>query len=124
MNKQSLLLITAFVFTISLTATAQTLFTYGTKSASKDEFLKAFNKNPDTTGSRAQKLQEYLDLYTNFRLKLQAAYDEKLNTDARLKMEADDFRSQLTENFINNKANINELVHEAFVRSQKDILLQ
>lgn len=124
MNKKNLLLIFSIALVFSQGTSAQTLFTYGTKTATKDEFLKAFNKNPDTTGSRSQKIAEYLDMYVNFRLKLQAAYDEKLNADSRLKMEADDFKSQLTENFINNKANINELVHEAFVRSQKDILLQ
>ncbi len=125
MNKLCTPLLAVCIMATTYSVNAQqVLFTYGTKSATKDEFLKAFNKNPDTTGSREQKIQEYLDMYTNFRLKLQAAYDEKLNTDARLKMEADDFKAQLTENFINNKANINELVHEAFVRSQKDVLVQ
>lgn len=102
---------------------AQTLFTYGTKAVSKDEFLKAFNKNPDTTGGRTQKLNEYLDMYINFRLKIQAAYDEKLNNDGEYKSESENFKGQLAENNINEQANINQLIHEAFVRSQKDILL-
>ena len=102
---------------------AQNLFTYGKYNVSKDDFLKAYNKNPDTTGSRADKLKEYLDMYINFRLKLQAAYDEKLNTDESLKAEADNFKNQLTENFINEQANLTSLIKEAFNRSQKDILL-
>ncbi|HRH60649.1 MAG TPA: peptidylprolyl isomerase, partial [Chitinophagaceae bacterium] len=104
-------------------AYSQTLFTVGAKAIDKAEFLKAFNKNPDTTGSRAEKIKQYLDLYVNFKLKLQAAYDEKLNTDANLKYEADNFRDQLVDNIINEQANINGLIHEAFERSQKDILL-
>lgn len=103
---------------------AQTLFTYGTHSVSKNEFLKAFNKNPDTSGDKQQKLQEYLDLYINFRLKLQAAYDEKANTRSELVSDAEGFKNQLAENYINREANLNQLIHEAFVRSQKDILLQ
>jgi hypothetical protein len=40
-------------------ARTQTLFTYGTNTVSKDEFLKAFNKNPDTTGdNKSQKMKE------------------------------------------------------------------
>lgn len=109
---------------IIFSSSAQTLFTYGTHAVSKDEFLQAYYKNPDTTGNKAEKLRQYLDLYINFRLKLQAAYDEKANTNADLNAEAENFKAQLAENFINQQADISKLVHEAFLRSGKDILLQ
>ncbi len=119
---------TVLFFIVLITATnfaqAQTLFTYGTHAVSKDEFLQAYNKNPDTTGDKKEKLKQYLDLYVNFRLKLQAAYDEKANTNADLKTEAENFKAQITENFINQQADVNQLMHEAFFRSQKDILVQ
>lgn len=121
-KKIPLLIFTALSF--SIISYSQTLFTYGTKAVGKEEFLKAFNKNPDTSGgSRAEKIKQYLDLYVNFKLKLQAAGDEKLSSDANYKFEADNFRTQLTENYINEQANINGLIKEAFERSQKDILL-
>lgn len=109
---------------LTLLVKAQTLFTYGTHAVSKDEFLQAYNKNPDTTGNRSEKLRQYLDLYTNFKLKLQAAYDEKADKNASLKAEAENFKNQLTDNLINHQADINQLMHEAFLRSQKDILVQ
>lgn len=109
---------------VALNSAAQTLFTYGTHAVSKSEFLEAYNKNPDTTGNKQQKMRDYLDLYINFRLKLQAAYDEKANANANLKSDYENFRTQLTDNFINQQADINQLLHEAFVHSQKDILLQ
>ncbi|MBG9375985.1 peptidylprolyl isomerase [Panacibacter sp. DH6] len=120
-HKLPLLLLTALA--VSAAGYSQTLFTYGAKTVSKDEFIKAFNKNPDTTGDRSEKLKQYLDLYVNFKLKLQAATDEKLSNDPAYKAEADNFRTQLTENYINEQADINGLVKEAFLRSQKDILL-
>ena len=102
---------------------SQALFTYGTKSVNKDEFLKAFNKNPDTTGSRTEKIKQYLDMYINFKLKIQAAKDEKLNLGETYQSESENFRSQLTDNYINEQADINALVDQAFNRSQKDIML-
>src|SRR5262245_16618602 len=86
---------------LSNKSNAQTLFTYGTKAVGKPEFLKAFNKNPDTTGDRNEKIKQYLDLYINFKLKLQAATDEKLQNVPEFKSEADNFRAQLTDNYIN-----------------------
>src|SRR3954454_20744302 len=113
----------AAVLLFCLAAHTQTLFTYGTKAVSTDEFLKAFNKNPDTTGSKSEKMKEYLDMYINFKLKIQAARDEKLNEGDTYKSEAENFKNQLAENYINEQANINGLIQEAFKRSQKDILL-
>ena len=104
-------------------AYSQTLFTYGTKTIGKDEFLKAFNKNPDTVGNNSDNLRQYFDLYVNFKLKIQAAYDEKMDKTESYKTDAENFRNRLTDNFINEQANMNLLVHEAFVRSQKDIEL-
>lgn len=121
--KTKILLLVCFL-TMGHIVQAQTLFTYGNHAVSKDEFLEAYNKNPDTTGNRAEKLKEYLDLYVNFRLKLQAAYDEKADANGDLKAESENFRAQLAESFINKQADINGLIHEAFLRSQKDILLQ
>ena len=114
-------LLAAMLFCSS--AFSQTLFTYGTKAVTKDEFLKAFNKNPDTTGSRTDKLKEYLNMYVNFKLKIQAAKDEKLNTDQMYREEGVNFKNQLAENYINEQANINGLIKEAYERSQKDILI-
>ncbi len=103
---------------------SQTLFTYGGKAVSKNEFLKAFDKNPsaDTT-SRKKLLKSYLDLYIKYKLKVQAALDEKLNETDEYKSEADNFKMDLAETAINNEANMNSLVREAFSRSQKDVEL-
>jgi peptidyl-prolyl cis-trans isomerase SurA len=127
-NKKSHMKTKLLVFFVLLatlhSAKTQTLFTYGTHPVSKQEFLEAYNKNPDTTGNRQQKLKDYLDLYINFRLKLQAAYDERVNNNSELKSEADNFKAQLADNFINQQADISQLMHEAFLHSQKDILVK
>lgn len=123
MHCKQLLLTIAAAATIGTSACAQTLFTCNGKPVTKQEFLTAFNKNPDTAGNRAEKLTEYLNMYINFKLKLAQAYTEKLDAKEEFKEEAVNFKKQIAENYINEQANISQLIHEAFVRSQKDILL-
>ena len=41
-----------------------------------------------------RKVKQYLDLYVNFKLKLQAATDEKLQTAPEFKAEADNFKKR------------------------------
>lgn len=118
MKKILLFSVAALCFSI---ADAQTLFTYGDKEVSKDEFEKAFEKNPSADTNRKSALQEYLNLYVNFKLKVQAAYDEKLNESEDYKSEADNFQKQLSDNAINEEANIDHLVSEAYERSKKDL---
>jgi len=101
----------------------QNIFTYGKQAVSKDEFVKAFDKNPNLTGDRKKALQEYLDLYINFKLKVQAAYDADLDKDATQQYELQNFRNQVADNIINEEANVKELVKQAFERSRKEIHL-
>src|SRR4051812_18304171 len=121
MNK----LVLAGLFAILATGSfAQSLFTIGKVAVSKDEFLRAFNKNPVTGTERRKALKEYLELYINFRLKVQAAYDAGLDKDPNQQFELENFKKQLADNIINNEANVKELVKEAFERGQKEIHLQ
>ena len=106
-----------------ITGFGQTVFTYGTNAVSKNEFEKAFNKNPNINTDRKQALKEYLDLYINFKLKVKAAYDAKLQNEAAQIAELNNFKLQIADNFINQEANVNDLVDEAFQHSQKDIHL-
>lgn len=112
----------AFIgFATMAVSNAQTVFSFGKNNVSKDEFVRAFNKNPNINGDRKKALREYLDLYTNFKLKVQAAYDEGLDKDATQQYELQNFKRQIAENIINDQANIKQLVKEAFERSQKEI---
>jgi peptidyl-prolyl cis-trans isomerase SurA len=102
----------------------QTLFTYGNNSVGKDEFLRAYNKNKTTTTDKEQAVKEYLDLYTRFKLKVQAAKDLHLDTLPSLQSDLQNFRAQIEENYLKDDKATDALVHEAFIRSQKDIHVQ
>lgn len=102
---------------------AQALFTYGNHSVSKQEFLRAYNKNKTTTTDKAKALREYLDLYIKFKLKVQAARDLRYDTLPALISDLENFRTQIQESYLNDEQTMESLISEAFVRSQKDIHL-
>jgi len=111
----------ALLLFIACNVQSQTVFTYGTKQVGKDEFLRAFNKN-NTSGNNTEKaFRDYLELYIRFKLKVQAAYDAKLDTLAAQGTELQNFRSQIIESFMNDESSVQWLVDEAFERSQKDL---
>jgi len=123
MHVRKLLLIAACTLMQSALL-AQTLFTYGNKAASKQEFIRSFNRSPVQENDRNKALKEYLPLYINYKLKVQAGYDEQLNKDNSFQLEASNFKKQLADNFINEEANEKQLIQEAFERSKKDIAVQ
>src|ERR1017187_9248090 len=98
-------------------AFCQTIFTYGNHSVSKDEFLRAYNKNKTPGEDKRQALKEYLDLYIKFKLKVQAARDVSLDTLPSLMADLQNFRSQIENNYLQDDNEVNALVKEAFVRS-------
>ncbi len=112
----SFLLITQF-------SQAQTLFTYGTKQVSKQEFLHAFQKNNTETPDYKTAVTDYLELYTRFKLKVQAAYDARMDTLPNQKADMLSFRKQIEEPYMTDTVALKRLVEEAYQRSLKEISL-
>src|SRR3954471_166054 len=108
-------------FTIGLcamSAQAQTLFTYGGHSVTKDEFLRVYKKNsinkkPDMSD---KELKSYLDLYALFRMKVAEADKEKLDTVQAIDRELDNYRKQLAKNYLTDEQVTNKLIKEAYER--------
>ncbi|MBL7742862.1 MAG: peptidylprolyl isomerase, partial [Chitinophagaceae bacterium] len=115
-------LIAVLSFCITLTASSQTLFTYGNYKADAADFLRAFNKNNTLpAGNRSKAIRDYLDLYINSRLKIQEAYARGYDTLTQIKGEVDNLRAQIIENYMSDPEAINRLAKEAFQRSLKDV---
>lgn len=103
-------------------AISQTLFAYGAHTVSKDEFLRAFNKNLSADSlNREQALKEYLDLYINYKLKVQAARDLKMDTLPSMKGDIQNFRRQIEDSYLKDDKEVEALVMEAYDRSKKDL---
>lgn len=117
--KKILLLFAFAAFTTGVFS--QTLFTYGNTSVDKAEFIRAYNKNKTPVADKEKALREYLDLYIKFKLKVKAAMELKLDTLPQLQYDAQSFRSQIEDSYLNNDKAVSDLLNEAFERSQKDL---
>ncbi len=117
---KQLLLLIAF-FSISFFSYSQALFSYGNNVVSKDEFLKAYNKNKTATTSKEQALRDYLELYIKFKLKVQAAKELRLDTLPALEADLQNFRSQIEDGYLKDNRQVDILIDEAYNRSKKDV---
>ncbi|MEO7176047.1 MAG: peptidylprolyl isomerase, partial [Saprospiraceae bacterium] len=99
-----------------------TLFTVANKPVALSEFKYIYEK---TNGAKADysraSVEEYLDLYTKFKLKVQKAHDMRLDTITSLKTELEGYRKQLANSYLIDKEVTDKLILEAYTRSQKDI---
>jgi peptidyl-prolyl cis-trans isomerase SurA len=105
------------------TANAQTFITYGNNSISKEEFLKAYNKNKTQVDDKEKALREYVELYTNFKLKVKAAAELGIDTLPQIQFDISNFREQIMQNYLNDEEAIDRLLQESFGRVKKDLRL-
>ncbi|MBS1662467.1 MAG: hypothetical protein JST68_15595, partial [Bacteroidetes bacterium] len=106
---------------LSSAASAQSVFTLDGTGTSKEEFLKAYNKNNNGNKPTDKAYHDYLELYIRYKLKVRAAYDDRLDTLPSQRNELQNFRSQVAENYLRDETSLDRLVKEAFNRGQKDI---
>ncbi len=118
MKKIYLLLVLAIGYT---TGYAQAVFTYGPYVVSKDEFMRAYNKNNSPVSDKETSVREYLELYSNFKLKVRAAEELRLDTLPQIQYDIANFRHQVEENYMSDEKGTARLLDEAFYRSQKDL---
>jgi len=103
-------------------STAQTLFTYGSNSVSKEEFLRNYEKNtmnkkPDLSEPA---LREYLDLFSLYKMKVKEAEGQQLDTLPAIQRDLDNYRRQLSKNYLTDKQVNNRLLQEAYERMKED----
>ncbi|MEL6866270.1 MAG: peptidylprolyl isomerase [Bacteroidota bacterium] len=98
------------------------LFTVEDNPIHLSEFSYIYSK---TNGEKADfsksSLQEYLDLYVKFKLKVQRAKDMRLDTIPSLIRELDGYRRQLANSYLVDKEVTDRLVREAYDRTLKDV---
>ncbi|GAA4044052.1 hypothetical protein GCM10022409_32670 [Hymenobacter glaciei] len=95
----------------------------GTYPVPANEFAYVYRKNNSTAadyGTR-QSVTDYLDLYTNFRLKVLEAEQRGLDTTQAFKRELDGYRQQLAQPYLTEKSVTDQLVREAYDRMGQEV---
>lgn len=98
------------------------LMTIAGEKITKSEFLNVYYKN-NTKGSAIDKksLDEYLELFINYKLKVMEASELKLDTSASFKTELAGYRKQLAQPYLVDKDVSDLLLKEAYDRMKFDI---
>lgn len=98
------------------------LFSVDGKPVHVSEFKYIYSKtNGDKADFSEASLNEYLDLYTKFKLKVKRAKDMKLDTIPALKQELEGYRRQLADSYLIDREVTDKLVAEAYERTKQDV---
>ena len=95
----------------------------GTYPVPANEFAYVYRKNNSAAADYAtrQSVTDYLDLYTNFRLKVLEAEQRGLDTTQAFKRELDGYRQQLAQPYLTEKSVTDQLVREAYDRMGQEV---
>ena len=100
----------------------QVLMTIGGQEVTVKEFTDVYYKNNLKSDVIEKKtVDEYLDLFTTFRMKVMEAERMKLDTSAKFQKELAGYRKQLAKPFMSSDNITEELLEEAYQRKLKDI---
>ncbi len=98
------------------------LFTVNNEPVYQSEFLRVYNKNKDIVSEENKKnIDEYLDLFINYKLKLKQAYDMKLDTVPSYVKEFNKYKKQLIEPYLKDRKVTEKLVKEAYERTKYEV---
>lgn len=102
-------------------STDQALMTINGKPVSKSEFEYIYNKNNSNNSLDKKTLEEYVDLFVNFKLKVEEAKTQGIDTTKSFITELSGYRSQLTKPYLTDSKVDDATLREAYDRSKEDI---
>ena len=114
------------ILLLALPAGAQSddevLFTVDGKPVTVGEFRYIYTKtNGETADFSRASVEEYLDLYERFKLKVARARDMGLDTIVALQNELEGYRKQLADNYLIDRTVTERLVRDLHTRQQQDV---
>ena len=113
------------LFTLSIGSFAQisdpVLMTVNEKPVLKSEFEYIYNKNNTNNSLDKKTLEEYVDLFVNYKLKVEEAKQQKIDTTASFINELQGYRSQLAKPYLTDTKTDENLLREAYEHSKEDV---
>ncbi|MGS2727830.1 peptidylprolyl isomerase [Psychroserpens sp. BH13MA-6] len=121
------LLLSTVLVCVTLCAQAQikdtdVLFTVDDDPVMASEFVRVYNKNLDLVKDESQKdIDTYLKLFINYQLKVKEARRLGLDKDDSYLREFNNYKRQLTKNYMSDSQVTDALVKEAYERTTNDV---
>ncbi|MGB4329022.1 MAG: hypothetical protein WBJ36_09085, partial [Tenuifilum sp.] len=102
---------------------SETLLTINNTPISADEFISLYIKNTKATGAKIDKstLDDYLNLFINFKLKVQAARDAGIDTLYSFRNEYNGYVDQLAQSYLIDQETLDGLTREAYQRMLEEV---
>ena len=98
----------------------QTLMTINGKAVSAEEFLYIYEKNNQAGALDPKTMDEYLDMFINFKLKVAEAESQGIDTTEAFQKELSGYRAQATPKYLQDEAAIDSLVELSWRHMAKD----
>lgn len=107
---------------VSMTAFAQseTLMTINGKPVSAEEFLYIYEKNNQAGALDPKTMDEYLDMFINFKLKVAEAEAQGIDTTESFKSELKGYRAQATPKYLQDNEALDSLIEMSWRHMAKD----
>lgn len=121
--KRKYLIIAAMMLSAAMFAQVDdntVLMTIAGEPATVGEFLYIYQKNNQEASVEHKSVDEYVDLFINFKLKVAAAKDAGIDTTAAFKKELDGYRRQTAPKYMTDEAVTEEVVQKAYGRMLTD----
>ncbi|MBM71673.1 MAG: hypothetical protein CL847_02685 [Crocinitomicaceae bacterium] len=112
---------TAFACSITNAQSSKTVLTIDQEQVSISDFEHIYKKNNNETTITKEGLDEYMDLFVKFKLKVMEAEALGMDTVQDFTRELAGYRKQLSRPYLVDTELLDELVQEAFIRQQEDV---
>lgn len=107
--------------TMFVQAADPVLMTINGKPVLKSEFEYIYNKNNSNNSLDKKTLEEYVDLFVNFKLKVEEAKSQGIDTTKSFINELAGYRSQLTKPYLTDAKVDEQVLQEAYDRMKEDV---
>ena len=97
------------------------VMTVNNEPVTVSEFEEIFWKNKKENVTNKEELDEYIELFTNFRLKVEAAEAAGLDTTQKFKSEFNGYKIQLQKPYLVDTSVTDELMKEAYYRTENEL---
>lgn len=124
MKKLFFIAVTTFITFNALSQIKEPIiFTFGTDTVFKSEFERVYSKNNDvkTKQPTEKEIQDYLELYIKFKLKVQEAYSRQMDTSDEFIKELGGYRKQLAQPYLVDNQVTDQLILEAYNRLLEEV---